>query len=85
MGTKNSASFTLKKFEKEVTKMSFESAMTRLEEITEILSSQKIELNEMVILFEEGKLLKNKCSKMLEDAKMRFEVVNSENNEKGES
>ena len=47
----------IKPFEKKISKMSFEDAMMRLEEIVEILSSQKINLDSMIELHEEGTAL----------------------------
>ncbi len=64
-----------KNFDKKISKMSFEDAMTRLEEIVEILSSQKINLDSMIDLHEEGSALKEHCAKRLEEAKMKIEVV----------
>lgn len=64
-----------KNYEKKIAKMSFESAMERLEEIVEILSSQKISLDSMIELHEEGNALKEHCAKRLEEAKMKIETV----------
>lgn len=64
-----------KNFDKKISKMSFEDAMARLEEIVEILSSQKINLDSMIDLHEEGSALKEHCAKRLEEAKMKIEVV----------
>ena len=55
--------------------MSFEDAMKRLEQIADILSSEKINLDLMIELYEEGDLLKKHCSARLEDAKMKVEVI----------
>lgn len=55
--------------------MDFESAMTRLEEIVETLSSQKINLDSMISLHEEGVLLKAFCEEKLAEAKMKIETV----------
>lgn len=71
MSTKPSS----KNFEKKISKMSFESAMTRLEEIVEILSSQKINLDSMIELYEEGNFLREHCAKRLDEAKMKVEIV----------
>lgn len=68
-----------KNFEKKISKMSFEEAMTRLEEIVEILSSQKINLNSMIDLHEEGTALKEHCAKRLEEAKMKIETIGKNN------
>ena len=65
----------LKSFEKKILKMSFEDAMMRLEEIVETLSSQKINLDSMIELHEEGTALKEHCAKRLEKAKMKIETI----------
>ena len=65
----------LKSFEKKISKMSFEDAMIRLEEIVEILSSQKINLDSMIELHEEGTAFKEHCTKRLEEAKMKIETI----------
>lgn len=58
-----------------VAKMDFESASARLEEIVEILSSEKINLDSMVDLYEEGMALKEHCTKRLDEAKMKIETI----------
>ena len=65
----------LQPLEKKIAKMSFEDAMTRLEEIVETLSSQKINLDSMIELHEEGTALKEHCAKRLEEAKMKIETI----------
>ncbi len=70
MATKSSK-FSIEK----VAKMDFESAATRLEEIVEILSSEKINLDSMVDLYEEGMALKDHCSKRLDEAKLKIETI----------
>jgi len=60
---------------KKINKMSFEDSMARLEEISQILSSQKINLDQMIDLYEEGNALKEHCSLRLEEAKMKIEKV----------
>jgi exodeoxyribonuclease VII small subunit len=65
----------LKSFEKKISKMSFEDAMMRLEEIVETLSYQKINLDSMIELHEEGTALKEHCTKRLEEAKMKIETI----------
>lgn len=64
-----------KNFQAKIAKMSFEEAMERLEEIVEILSSQKINLDSMVDLYEEGIALKEFCNKRLEESKMKIETI----------
>ena len=60
---------------KKINKMSFEDSMARLEEISQILSSQKINLDQMIELYEEGSSLKEHCASRLEEAKMKIEKV----------
>ena len=60
---------------KKVEKMTFEESLTRLEEIVETLSSQKINLDSMVELYEEGTSLKEHCNKRLVDAKMKIDTI----------
>ena len=69
-----------KNFEKKISKMTFEEALLRLEEIVEILSSQKINLDAMIELYEEGSALKEHCAKRLEEAKMKIEIVSNRQN-----
>lgn len=64
-----------KNIQDQVSKMDFESAMVRLEEIVETLSSEKINLNSMIELYEEGTALKELCAQRLEDAKMKIEII----------
>jgi exodeoxyribonuclease VII small subunit len=64
-----------KSFEKKISKMSFEAALARLEEIVETLSSQKINLDSMIELYEEGNALREHCAKRLEEAKMKIDTV----------
>ncbi len=61
--------------QKRISKMKFEEAMTRLEEIVEVLSSQKINLDLMIELYEEGVALKELCQSKLDEAKMKIEVA----------
>lgn len=64
-----------KNFQEKVSKMEFEPAMARLEEIVETLSSEKINLDSMIDLYEEGTALKEHCVKRLEEAKMKIETI----------
>jgi len=69
--TKDSA----KNSDKKISKLNFEEAMMRLEEIVETLSSQKVNLDSMIELYEEGTALREHCAKRLEEAKMKIEVI----------
>lgn len=66
---------SVKNSAEKISKMDFESAVARLEEIVETLSSEKINLDSMVDLYEEGMALKEHCSKRLEEAKMKIETI----------
>jgi exodeoxyribonuclease VII small subunit len=70
-----------KNIKAKISEMKFEEALARLEEIVEILSSEKINLEDMINLYQEGDILKQHCSKRLEEAKMKIEVIaKGENN-----
>ncbi len=64
-----------KNLENKIAKMSFEQAIKRLEEVAEILSDQKINLDMMIELYQEGDLLKKHCQARLDEAKMKIEIV----------
>ncbi len=64
-----------KNIEAKIAKLSFEDAMARLEEIAEKLSDQKINLDNMIELYQEGELLKKHCETRLQEAKMKIEMV----------
>jgi len=64
-----------KNFNEKIAKMDFETALARLEEVVETLSSQKVDLNLMVDLYEEGNALREHCSKKLEEAKMKIDIL----------
>ena len=64
-----------KNLEARISKMPFEAAMLRLEEVVEILSAEKINLDQMIELYEEGDLLKKHCAAKLGEAKMKIDVI----------
>ena len=63
------------KLAKSIEKLDFETALSKLEEIVETLGSGKVNLEEMVDLYEQGIALKDHCSKKLSDAKMKVEIL----------
>ena len=63
------------KLVKNIEKLDFETALSKLEEIVETLGSGKVNLEEMVDLYEQGIALKDHCSKKLSDAKMKVEIL----------
>ena len=69
--------------------MTFEDAMTRLEEIVGKLESGKVSLDESLKLYEEGCKLAKKCLEQLEKAKLKVTMIkkeyeDKENDEKSE-
>lgn len=59
-------------------KISYESAMSRLEEIVAHLENNDISLDEGMKLFEEGTALVSKCSKMLKEAEQKITKLTKE-------
>jgi exodeoxyribonuclease VII small subunit len=55
--------------------MTFEQAMTRLEEIVRILEEGERPLEETVNLYEEGQRLRQYCEQYLADAEQRITVI----------
>ena len=83
--TTESTKTSLNNLEKKISKMSFESSMVRLEQIVETLSSQRINLDLMIDLYQEGSLLRQHCNKKLEEAQMKIETVSVFKKEKIEN
>ena len=54
---------------------SFEQALERLEEITTILESGKLTLDESLAIFEEGVMLTHLCQKKLDKAQQKISIV----------
>lgn len=53
----------------------FEELITKLEEITNKLESDKLSLDESVKLFEDGMKISKKCNEKLEDAEKRITIL----------
>ncbi len=64
------------------TDFSFEDAMKRLAEITELLEKNELSLDESIALYEEGVELSSKCKVKLDNAQMRITVLDENCNEK---
>ncbi len=66
---------------KSIEKMTFEEALTELENIVKKIDSGQENLADAVSSFEFGVALKNHCEKMLKEAKLKIEkvTVTSEN------
>lgn len=59
-------------------KKTFEQAMERLEEISNLLSDNKISVEDSLKLYEEGAKLIKFCSDKLQNASLKIEEINSE-------
>jgi exodeoxyribonuclease VII small subunit len=59
---------------------SFESAMSRLEEIAEILEQGSQSLEESIKLFEEGNALTQFCSEKLAEAENKIKILTKSGN-----
>lgn len=55
--------------------MNFDTAIKRLQEITDLLENGKCSLEESVKLFQEGVELSVKCEKYLSEAKQKIEYL----------
>lgn len=53
----------------------FEELITKLEDITNKLESDKLSLDESVKLFEDGMKISKKCNEKLEDAEKRITIL----------
>ncbi|MDR2464212.1 MAG: exodeoxyribonuclease VII small subunit [Holosporales bacterium] len=61
--------------DEEISSLSFEDAMTRLEESVRSLEQGNLSLEESVAVFEFGNKLKNHCDQKLKEAKLMIEKV----------
>lgn len=60
-------------------KQTFESAVTRIEEISKLLEDKNISLDDSIKLFEEGTRLSGYCSECLKNAEQKItELKNKE-------
>ena len=57
---------------KKKTKKNFEEKLKRLEEISNILESEEVTMNEAIKLFEEGVSLSKECMLSLKDAELKI-------------
>lgn len=66
---------TEKKINAEIEKMTFEEALTALEEIVRQLEAGKVKLDEAIDFYERGTLLRRHCEKKLSDARSKIEKI----------
>jgi len=64
---------------KSIEKMSFEQALTELEEIVKKIDTGQENLADAVSIFERGVLLKEHCEFMLKAAKLKIEKITNSN------
>jgi exodeoxyribonuclease VII small subunit len=55
--------------------LSFEDALAELEQIVKNLEAGKTNLDDMVVAYERGTLLKNHCETKLREAQMKIEQI----------
>lgn len=65
----------------EISKMTFEDALARLEAVVREIEGGKAPLDKTLELFEEGKALVDFCEKALTDAEQRVVKVNADTQE----
>lgn len=58
--------------------LSYETAVTRLEEVVRLLEDEKMSLDRVLELYEEGSRLIKFCSKMLEQAELKIKVLDQD-------
>jgi len=63
---------------KKKSKSTFEQDLIRLEEISRILEEDNAELEESILLFEEGVKLSKSCLKTLKEAELKITELKSE-------
>lgn len=63
--------------QKKKTEQSFEQALERLSQISDMLSGNEISLEDALTVYEEGTTLIKRCNKLIEDAEKRISVVNN--------
>ena len=63
---------------KKKTKSNFEQDLSRLEEISQILEADNVELEEAISLFEEGVKLSKSCLKTLKEADLKITELKKE-------
>jgi exodeoxyribonuclease VII small subunit len=59
----------------ELSELTFEDALKRLESIVQRLESGNASLDESITLYSEGDRLRDQCEKRLKDAQMRIEKI----------
>lgn len=65
--------------------VNFESAISELESIVRKLEGGSVGLEESIALYEKGVSLSNACSDMLENTKLKIEVIKNSNYTENES
>jgi exodeoxyribonuclease VII small subunit len=56
-------------------KLTFEEAMSKIEEIAEKLENGKVNLDEMVELYKQGTELSVYCNKMIDEAEQKIRIL----------
>jgi len=62
--------------EKPIEELTFEEALTTLEQVVEQIESNELSLDETLRLYERGAQLARRCDELLEGAELRVEELN---------
>ena len=68
--------------EEEVSELSYEQALNKLEKVVETLESGSAPLDQSIELYTLGSVLKDHCQKKLDAAEEKISIVIKKNNEK---
>jgi len=63
----------------ELKKLTFEEAMQELEKLVDSLDKGDVSLDEAIAAYDRGSQLKDYCQKMLHEAKMKIETIQTSN------
>jgi len=58
--------------------LSYETAVTRLEEVVRLLEEERMSLDRVLELYEEGSKLVKFCSKVLEQAELKIKILDQD-------
>ena len=75
----NAQNIQLIDLQKNLTNLSFEEQLQRLEDIVEILDSGEATLDEMLVIYEEGMARSQYCREYLEKAEQKVTIIQNQN------
>jgi len=69
----------MKKPDKDIDQMTYEEALQELTSITDKLEESNLPLEEMLILYEQGQKLANRCNLLLDNAELKIKTLSGGN------